>query len=236
MVPSNSGRYLPPMAERAPGVLRLVLVPALLTLAITVVRLVGQIQGWSPAIFGKPEAGGGGALLGISWLIFLFGLWFGIRLARSGAGPKSPGKTLLLALVAIGVVFGGMAALQATEVMWFPDEEHPGEPRGLPWMLGLMALGCLISAMAWGRAALVLFVYGLLARIPVVIVTLIALGQDGWNTHYTKIPPFFTNIAEADRTGFLLLPQLTFWPALTVLFGTAMASIGALLFRRRQPA
>ncbi|MBL9075921.1 MAG: hypothetical protein JNL08_00375 [Planctomycetes bacterium] len=224
------------MQGNPPGVLRLVLVPALLTLVITVLRLVGQIQGWNPTIFGRPEAGGGGAVLGISWLIFVFGLWFGIRLQRSGAGPKAPGRALLTSVIAIAVVFGGMAALQAAGVMWFPDEQNPGEPRGLGWMLGLMACGCLVAALAWGRAALVLLVYGLLARIPVVIVTLIALGQVGWTTHYTQIPPFFTNVAEADRAQFLLMPQLTFWPGLTVLFGTAMASLGALLSGRKRAA
>lgn len=59
------------------------LIPALLTLAITVLRLVGEINGWNPAIFGSPEAGGDLAPLGISWLIFVFGLWFGALLFRN---------------------------------------------------------------------------------------------------------------------------------------------------------
>lgn len=221
------------MTATPPRLLGLVLVPALLTLAVTVLRLVGEINGWNPAIFGRPEAGGGFAPLGISWLIFLFGLWFGIRLQRADKGPRSHTRALVISLVAIGVVAGGMPALQALDVMWFPDEKNPGEARGMQWMMALMAGGCLVSALAWGRAALVLLVYGILARIPVVVVTWIALGQPDWNTHYTKIPPFFTNVAEADRASFLLLPQATFWPGLTVLIGTAMACLGALLVRRR---
>jgi hypothetical protein len=220
------------MAAAAPATLSLVLVPAVLTLLVSGLRLVGQINEWNPTVFGQPEAGGGGALLGISWLIFLFGLWFGIRLHRAGAGPRSPARAFGISLFAIAVVFGGMAVLKNMDVMWFPDAEHPGQPRGLPWMLGLMGLGCLIAFVAWGRVAWILLVYGLLARIPVVIITWIASGKD-WNTHYTKIPPFFTGIEDADRLAFLLMPQLTFWPMLTILFGTGMACLGALLFQRR---
>lgn len=217
------------MQGKASGVLSLVLVPALLTLVVTVVRLCGEIFGWSEAVFGKPEAGGGSALVGISWLIFVFGLWFGFRLQRAGAGPASRGRALILSLVAFGIVFGGMPLLQALDVMWFPDKEHPGESRGLGWMLGLLACGCIVSAIAWGRAAMTLLVYGVLARLPVVLVTWIAVGQPTWNTHYTKVPAFFTNVAEADRLSFLLMPQATFWPGVTVLAGTAMACIGAFL-------
>jgi hypothetical protein len=216
-----------------PSTFRLVLIPALLTLAITVVRLCGELYGWSPAIFGKPEAGGSQALLGISWLIFVFGFWFGVRLHRSGAGPRAPGKALLLSLVAAAIVFGGMFGLRALDVMWIPDADHPGQPRGLAWMIGLLVVGAVVAAFAFGRAALALLVYGYLARLPVVAVTWLALGKPDWNTHYTKIPPFFTDIAEADRAGFLMMPQLTFWPALTVVLGTVLACLGALLFGRR---
>ncbi len=46
---------------------RLILVPAIVTLAVTLLRLVGELQDWSPRLFSK-EAGGGGALVGIAWL------------------------------------------------------------------------------------------------------------------------------------------------------------------------
>ena len=59
---------------------RMVLGPALITLAVTLLRLVGELQGWSPRLFSR-EAGGGGALVGISWLVPVFGAWFGCKLA-----------------------------------------------------------------------------------------------------------------------------------------------------------
>jgi hypothetical protein len=44
---------------------RLILVPAIVTLAITLLRLIGELQGWSPFLFNKAP-GGGFALVGIS--------------------------------------------------------------------------------------------------------------------------------------------------------------------------
>ena len=220
------------MDGKPPGVWSLVFVPALLTLVVTVLRLVGQVQGWSPTVFGRPEAGGGGALLGISWLIFVFGLWFGVRVQRSGAGPASPGRALVTSLVALAVVFGGIALCQALDLVWFPDAENPGEPRGIGWMLGLMLLGVAIAFVANRRVALALLVYAFLARIPVVVVTWIALEQ-GWDTHYTEIAEGFPEPAEGERLVFLATPQVTFWPLITVLLGTATGCLGGLLAGRR---
>lgn len=221
------------MSDSRPRTIPLILVPVFLTLALTVLRLVGEINGWSPALFGKPEAGGDQALLGISWLIFVFGLWFGLRLQRGGAGPQSKKQALFMSLLAVGVLFGGMVGLQATGLLSIPDEEHPGEPSGMGYMMALLGVAVVVSFLAWGRAALTLLLYGIFARIPVVIVTVLALGKEDWNTHYTKIPPFFLNVQEADKAMFLLMPQLTFWPGLTVVMGTMMACLGSMLTRDR---
>ncbi len=70
--------------ETSPG--KLILVPAVITLAITLLRLVGELQGWSPGLFSR-AAGGGGALVGISWLVPIFGAWFGWKLAKAGGAP-----------------------------------------------------------------------------------------------------------------------------------------------------
>ena len=65
---------------------RLILVPAVVTLVVTLLRLVGELQNWSPALFSRAP-GGGGSLVGISWLVPIFGAWFGWVLARSGERP-----------------------------------------------------------------------------------------------------------------------------------------------------
>lgn len=213
-------------------ILPFVLVPALVTLGVTLLRLVGEVNGWSTTLFGSPEAGGGGGILGISWLIFVFGFWFGLRMQQQGAGPASRGKAFLMSVLGLAVLMGGMPLLQSLDVMWFPDKEHPGTARGIGWMIGLMATGCVVAAIGWGKAALTLLVYRVLARLPVIVVTWIALGQESWNTHYTKVPEFFLGVTEAERTSFLIMPQLTFWPGLTVLLGLLMANLGALVAGR----
>lgn len=218
------------MDGKPPRILSLVLVPAAITLVVTVLRLVGELQGWSPTLFSK-EGGGGGAIVGIGWLIFVFGLWFGIRLQRGGAPIHKPGKALLLSLLALGVLMAGMMACKAADLIAMPDPEHPVTARGAPWLLAVLVLGLLVSLLAWRRAALTLFVYAVLARIPVVILTWIGL-QRGWETHYTRVGVGFLPPPQDELLPFLLLPQVTFWPAITVMLGTVMASLGALFAGR----
>src|SRR5512143_1804188 len=80
---------------------RLVAVPAAITLAVTLLRLAGELLHWSPALFSRAP-GGGGSLVGISWLVPLFGLYFGLRLARTEAPPRPlAGLGLLVAALAL---------------------------------------------------------------------------------------------------------------------------------------
>ena len=50
----------------------LIFVPAILSLAVTLLRLVGELEHWSKTLF-NPEVGGLGALVGITWLAPIFG-------------------------------------------------------------------------------------------------------------------------------------------------------------------
>ena len=77
------------MAVPRPSVGRLILVPALITLAITLLRLAGELLRWSPSLFNRAP-GGPGALVGIVWLIPLFGIYFALRLARAGRSDSGP--------------------------------------------------------------------------------------------------------------------------------------------------
>ena len=84
------------------NVKRLVMVPALIALAVTIARLVGELGGGPSALFNS-EAGGQGALVGIVWLIPIFGIYFAVKLARSGHAPESAGRVIgfsVLGLVA----------------------------------------------------------------------------------------------------------------------------------------
>src|SRR5713226_3443316 len=94
-----------------PSLGRLILVPALITLAVTLIRLIGELARWSPALFNR-DAGGPGALVGIVWLIPVFGVLFALRLARDGEGPPSLAKAfgwaILAFVVNIALGFGSL--------------------------------------------------------------------------------------------------------------------------------
>src|SRR5438093_1058753 len=87
----------------------LILWPSVITLAITVLRLVGELQHWSPRFF-NPEPGGGGALVGISWLPLIFGIYFALKLAGAGEGPASAGRAILIPILGIILMVGGAVA------------------------------------------------------------------------------------------------------------------------------
>jgi len=69
----------------------------------------------------QPGAGGGGALVGISWLVPVFGAWFGWKLAASGGRPGSAWRALGLTVLALAALpASGFAAarlgVEATSV------------------------------------------------------------------------------------------------------------------------
>src|ERR687884_631111 len=86
---------------------RLIVVPAIITLAVTLLRLVGELQHWSTKLF-NPAPGGPGALVGISWLPLIFGIYFAMKLIQEGEGPASAGRALLYVLLGAGIGIGGV--------------------------------------------------------------------------------------------------------------------------------
>ena len=73
------------MSVDAVPVRRLIFWPSVVTLAVTLLRLTGELLHWSPALF-SPAPGGGGSPIGISWLPPVFGVLFAIQLVRAGPG------------------------------------------------------------------------------------------------------------------------------------------------------
>jgi len=146
---------------------RLVLGPALITLAVTLLRLL--LEGArAPAWLANRNAGGAGALIGISWLPILFGPWFAARLRVQGGSTWSLTKRLLKALV----------------------------------------------------------VYGWSARVPVVLITLLALGL-GWDTHFNKFGPRLDESATSVKVLVTLGAQLVFW---SVIWTPIVGGVSGLLF------
>jgi hypothetical protein len=191
------------MAESIPRThLRdLVLWPALITLAITVLRFAGELLGWSPRYFSR-SAGGGAALIGIVWLIPVFGVYFARRLSRENGGPPDRGRAIGFGLLALVVGFGSGAA-----IIW--------AFRSPVAQLGLFTITCwvavLLSRFGWPALWRVLLAYAFSARVPVLLLMLVSIFG-GLDTHYAKPRPDFPPMGPAG---------LFFWTALLPQFSVS---------------
>ncbi len=214
----------PPAAGALP-LWRLILIPSVLTLAVTLLRVWGELKQWPTVLF-NPAPGGGAALVGITWLVPVFGAYFALRLARGEADVQA-GRVLAISILALGVVF----AIH----LWVGTIKKEQSSQGI---LGVFAvssvLGGLVGLSAWPALARALLVYGLAARVPVVLVTLAAIRGD-WRTHYDQPPPGFPYIG-ASLAKWLwigLLPQMTIWMAYTVIVGSIAGGLALLVAGRR---
>ena len=216
------------MSIDATTIRKLVFWPAVVTLAITLLRLTGELLHWSPSLF-NPTAGGGGALVGISWLPPLLGIVFAIQLVRAGLGPvsggRAVGRALLGLLAAVAVVFGS----RALGLM------KPGQfgMLGLVLITSALAIGAAIAWSGWPALGQTLLVYAFAARIPVALLMLVAM-LGNWGTHYDVAPPGFPEMGVFSKWLMIgALPQLTTWIAFTVLTGALTGSIAGLVAGRR---
>ena len=205
----------------------LILVPALVTLGITLLRLAGELQHWSPRFF-SAAPGGGGAIIGISWLPFLFGPYFAVKLARSGHGAPSVWKTFGLSLLGFVIMVAGMFVGFAPQVK-FPGKEILG--------VLLVILGPSLVTLGWPALFKTLVAYGYAARIPVAIVMFFAL-RGHWGTHYDALPPNYSGPTSffGEYMFIAFLPQMVMWIAFTVLVGTILGTIVTAIVCRGKTA
>ena len=86
---------------------------------------------------------------------------------------------------------------------------------------------------AWPALARTLFAYGLAARIPVILVMLLAIVGK-WGTHYElgrpDLPPLQPPLLERLVIG--VAPQLGFWVSFTVVAGTLFGGLAAVVRRQ----
>ena len=204
---------------------KLIAIPAVITLAITILRLVGELQHW-PRPWFDSSPGGGGAIVGISWLPILFGPYFAWKLATAGESPSGLGKPIGAAVAALVVFLAGGFLLGATE-------GHPGIIALLGSLITLAA--AFVARMGWRAFGNVLLAYAVAARIPVLIVMFIAMsanGGQGWGTHYDVVLPAFVSAPFWQRfVYFALVPQATLWIGWTVTVGALFGSIVMAIFR-----
>jgi hypothetical protein len=204
---------------------RLVLGPALLTLAVTLLRLAGELLGWSDRLFSRAP-GGQGALVGIVWLIPVFGLYFGLKLARDGNGPDRAGKAFGFALLAFGLnTLLGLAAFQATA--------SPVAQLALFTLTSWLAIA--VARPGWPALWRVLLSYAFLARVPVLVIMFLAIFGS-WDSHYAKPRPDFPAMGPWGLFFWTaLLPQFSVWIYLTVVGGMIFGALAAAVHGAGRP-
>ncbi len=214
----------PASAAGSGGIWRLVFLPAVVvTWAVILVRLGGELVEGPAWLFSR-QGGGGAAVVGISWLVVVFGAYFGWRLARDGRGPRRhSGLALLVHVLAIAAGIGVMLGLGELGFLDF-SKPNPTVAYCFAVVLGSASLVMLWSWPALFKAHLA---YAILARLGIILVTIPAI-LGSWDTHFSKGPdgavdPTWSSVVLASTA------QVCFWIPFTILGGGLCGSIAALI-------
>jgi hypothetical protein len=206
---------------------RLVLVPALVTLAVTLLRLAGELLHWTSALFDR-RAGGGAALVGIVWLIPVFGAWFALQLEKTGEAPAR----LQRAFARAGLAFLCATAGFVIAVLLFP--RSPVTQLALFTVVTIAAI--VIARPGWPELWRVLLAYGIAARVPVLAIMFLSIFL-GWDTHYAKPRPDFPPMGPWGLFFWTaLLPQGSIWIYLTIVGGILFGAAAVAIRRKRGSA
>jgi hypothetical protein len=200
----------------------LILVPSLITLLITILRVYGELHQWPKPWFSS-QPGGGAAIIGISWLPLIFGPYFALKLSGAGAGPRSTGKSIGFGALGFVLIFGGG---------FLAFSPHFSAIRFIGGLL-LMVLAAAIQFNPWPELAKTLLAYAYAARIPVAIVMFFAM-RGNWGTHYDVVPPNYTGPTSLVGKWFAIgaIPQLILWIAFTMTVGMLFGGVVTALVRR----
>lgn len=211
--------------------LRLVLVPALITLAVTLLRLTGEMRHWSAKWF-SPETGGIiprgiSWVIGITWLAAIFGIYFALKLVRAGQGPRSLHKPVLFAVLGVALFLGFtpvVAGIHAVFNVKFPVI--------LIFIWLFWAAAGALQFFGWPELFKVLLLYGYAARIPVAIVMFFAM-LGNWGTHYDYVgmPPQFSMSLIPRFLWLAFFPQLVGWVAFTITLGSVCGVVVAAIMK-----
>jgi hypothetical protein len=214
--------------SRAP-LARLILIPSLIALAVTLLRLIGELRHWSPGWFDNEAGGvtpnGVSWVIGITWLAVPFGVYFARQLIAAGQGPASATRAITYAVVGVVILALGLLVI-------LPRFDLGTRSR-LLLIWAFSVVPAVMQIKAWPALWRVLLAYGLASRIPVAVIMFVAL-HGRWGTHYDyggQIPPELFGFA---YIWFALVPQMVFWVGFTILLGMLAGALTAALYRKRQ--
>jgi len=212
-------------SDRQPTVVQLILVPSVITLALTILRLIGELQHWSPVLFNR-EAGGLGSLIGITWLPPIFGIYFALKLSKHVAAPSRASRAILHGVVGLVIIVAGSALAFILKVGYYGQ---------LVAFCVVFAAAAAVQYPAWPRLFKTLLAYGYAARIPVAILMYFAM-RGNWGTHYDAIEESAPAAMTLGQKYFwcAFLPQMIAWVGFTIWIGSLLGSIAAALARRRK--
>ncbi len=211
----------------SPKIASLVAFPAILTLLVTILRLVGELQHWGSPWVVNSHGGSDGAILGITWLPIIFGPYFAWMLIKSGFGPGSVGG-------AVGAAIGSVVSFLIGSIVAGYTETHPGILTLVGFLITLAA--AFIPGKGWRAFGVTLLVYAFAARIPVAIVMLIAMSAhsgQGLGTHYDVVGDQFAALASPWWKKFVLfglIPQMTLWIGWTLAIGSLTGTLVTAIF------
>jgi hypothetical protein len=210
---------------------RLVLVPGLIALAVTLLRLTGELLHWSTNWFYNDAGGitpsGVSWVVGIVWLPVPFGVYFALRLIAAGRGPASPALAILCSAGGLLILYAGQRLIVTGLTLDLRLKLL------LIWAVSVVPALALIKV--WPALWRVLLVYGLASRLPVALIMFFAM-RGRWGTHYDyagQIPPEEFGFA---YVWLALIPQLVFWVGFTILLGMLAGAVAAAIRRYRRPS
>ena len=204
---------------------RLIAVPALVSICVTALRLVGELLHWPKPLVNSDVCGK--AILGVVWLVPIFGIYFAVKLFHAGHAPRRFARPMVLAVSALAFKLAGTLVMESQRMTY---------GRRLSTNFIVTVIGLVLSTMAWPTLSKALLSYGYLSRIPIAIVQYLAV-RGRWGTHYDAVDPGFPPIGfwpTFFRVSFV--PNIFFMEVYTVIVGALVGIVAVAVLGRVRPA
>lgn len=208
----------------SPRTLSLIIVPALIAGCVTALRAFGELHYWPEPLVNSAVCGK--AILGVVWLVPVFGIYFALRLFLADSAPKFMGWAMVFAIGSL------MLKLVGTFVMERPGVAYVARV-SFNFTVTALALG--LQAVAWPDLFKVLLAYGYASRVPIALVEFLAM-RGHWGTHYDALDPSFPQIGFwPTYARVALVPNIFFMEAYTVVVGGLLGIFAVAAMRRLRP-